>query len=64
MNEELERLRAEVNNTKCCVTCRWCYRDNLNDTICVNSDSEMCADWVESYYVCRHWEGKESKKWI
>ena len=64
MNEEFERLRAEVNNVQCCVTCKWCYRNSLNDLICVNSDSGMCADWVEVYYTCRHWERKPAFKWM
>ena len=59
MNEQMERLKAEVNvNRCCCETCDYCEHDYLDDLICVNSDSEKCADWVEKDYLCEHWKMK------
>jgi hypothetical protein len=44
---------------ECCATCKWREFENISDGyVCVNSDSEYVADWVENNHVCDQWEGK------
>lgn len=41
---------------RCCRTCRYGEADKLCDRICVNADSERCADWVGNDDTCEEWE--------
>ena len=67
MNEEYLRLKAIVNEERCCKTCQWCERDEWKDLICVNVKSDKAADWVEEDYICECYESKGKnprwKKW-
>ena len=42
---------------KCCGTCKWHKLENISDGfVCVNSDSDYCADWTEYGDSCEEWE--------
>lgn len=41
---------------KNCENCNWCEKEG-EDLICVNSESEYAADYVEENHVCDDWEG-------
>lgn len=49
-------------------TCKNCeyhkYEDIDRGFVCVNSDSDKCADWTPSNYGCEHWACKEFYKII
>ena len=48
-----------MNQTdKCCGTCRWNSHDG-QDFICVNGDSDNCADYTEYDQSCDGWEAKQ-----
>lgn len=43
-----------------CGNCRWHMHEDTDDGfVCVNSDSEYCADWTAYYFVCPDWEERE-----
>ena len=44
--------------TKCCGTCEYGSYDKMQGYVCVNSDSDNCADFVEHDFVCETWEAK------
>ena len=42
---------------KRCGTCKWHKFENISDGfVCVNSDSDYCADWTEYGDSCEEWE--------
>lgn len=41
---------------KNCGNCNYCAREG-KDLVCVNSDSEYVADFVEKNHTCSDWEG-------
>lgn len=43
---------------KICMDCKYCAFDEMGDSICVNSDSENCADWVGFDDTCGEWEAQ------
>ena len=52
-------LKKESANSmdKCCGTCKWHKFENISDGfVCVNSDSDYCADWTEYGDSCEEWE--------
>ena len=54
--EQAEKLRLAA---KICATCKWHSHEDINDGwICVNHDSEHCADWTNDEDKCKAWEGK------
>ncbi|MBR5677087.1 MAG: hypothetical protein IKX20_03005 [Paludibacteraceae bacterium] len=50
--------------TECCGRCKWSERDKKfkEDYICVNDESEHCADWVEYEDYCDNFEEREPAK--
>lgn len=60
INENWQRSRGWVimENRKCCGTCRYGSYDKMQGYVCVNDDSEYCADFTEYDHVCDEWEGK------
>ena len=45
---------------QCCGTCRYHeYEDFSQGYVCVNDESEYCADWTEYNDTCDEWEGKD-----
>lgn len=41
---------------KCCETCRYCEHEDIDDGhVCVNDESEYCADWVDPEHCCAEW---------
>lgn len=45
---------------KCCETCKYHYHEDIdNGCICVNDQSEYCADWTEHSDSCEEWEERE-----
>ena len=42
-----------------CGNCKWNERENIGgDYVCVNDESDYCADWTEYDHTCDYWEGK------
>lgn len=39
-----------------CGNCKWCDAEH-GDLVCVNSNSEYVADFVEKNHTCDDWEG-------
>ena len=51
------KKESENSMNKCCVTCKWHKFENISDGfVCVNSDSDYCADWTEYGDSCEEWE--------
>ena len=47
---------------QCCGTCKYHQFENVNDGyVCVNSDSEYCADWTEYSDFCEEWEERDER---
>ena len=40
----------------CCEICKWLYNE-----VCVNSDSDLCADFPDLDYVCSEFEKYENQ---
>ena len=50
---------------KICKNCEYHkYEDIDRGFICVNADSDRCADWTASNYSCECWERKKDYKVI
>ena len=48
---------------QCCGTCKYHKFENVNDGyVCVNSDSEYCADWTEYSDCCEEWEERDERQ--
>lgn len=47
-----------MEKNKNCSTCKWCFRDELKDMICVNGDSEYVSDYVDKIHCCEDYEPK------
>lgn len=45
-----------------CKNCKWCAVNNLGDMICVNSESEYTADYVDETHICDEHEPKRKRK--
>lgn len=46
---------------KCCGTCKHHYYESIDGGwVCVNGQSEYCADWTENSDSCEEWEGEKS----
>ena len=45
-----------------CKNCKWCAVNDLDDMICVNSESEYTADYVDEKHVCDEHEPKRKRK--
>ena len=44
---------------KICGMCDWHSHENISDGwVCVNNDSDYCADWTEYNHVCDEWEAR------
>lgn len=42
---------------KSCKTCRYHRHEDISDGyVCVNDESEACADWTEDDFSCDKWE--------
>jgi len=40
-----------------CGNCRWYEHENIsNGWVCVNNDSDYCADWTDYNHTCEYWE--------
>lgn len=45
---------------KYCGTCKWHNREDISDGyVCVNEESEYCADWTDYDHCCEDWEGRD-----
>lgn len=43
-----------------CANCKWHKHESVDDGwVCVNADSEYCADWTDFDHSCEDWEGRE-----
>lgn len=47
------------NKKAICSTCEYCEKDENNDFICVNYDSEYVADFVDENHFCEEWVGRK-----
>lgn len=47
---------------KCCATCRYGNYDKMQGYVCVNSESEYAADFVEASHYCIDYESREDEK--
>ena len=45
-----------------CGTCRWHKHEDISDGwVCVNDQSDHCADWTDYNDACDKWEGKKDE---
>lgn len=44
---------------QCCGTCQYGSYDKMQGYVCVNADSEYCADFTEYGHVCDEYTEKE-----
>ena len=44
---------------ECCGNCKYGHYDEMQGYVCVNSDSEYVADFVEYVHWCEEFEEKE-----
>ena len=57
LSEILKKKESVNSMDKCCGTCKWHKFENISDGfVCVNSDSDYCADWTEYCDSCEEWE--------
>ena len=55
----VERI-DQMANKECCGTCKWHQHENIDDGwVCVNSDSDYCADWTDYNDYCMDYEERE-----
>lgn len=52
------QTRRPPMTAKCCGTCKWHECEMDDSWICVNNDSEFCADWTPYDHFCEEWEGR------
>lgn len=44
---------------ECCGTCKWHrYENTSQGFVCVNEESDYCADWTDYKDSCEEWEEK------
>lgn len=56
---EEAKSRGKYKSRKRCGTCKYYQHEDITDGwVCVNSDSEHCADWMEINNGCEEWEKK------
>lgn len=49
-------------NKRICGTCRWHKHEDISDGwVCVNDQSDYCADWTDYDDTCDEWEGKKDE---
>lgn len=49
-----------MDKDKVCGTCKYHQHEDITDGwVCVNGDSEYCADWCDYDHTCDDWEGRE-----
>lgn len=52
-------MSNKYGGENCCGTCRWHEHEDIDDGwVCVNDQSEYCADWTEYDDICDEWEAK------
>ena len=52
---DIEKRRVQIAWIS--VACKWHKFENISDGfVCVNSDSDYCADWTEYGDSCEEWE--------
>ena len=56
-----ESLADKADNmAHCCGTCIWSYLEPIDKGwVCVNSDSDKCADWVDYWHTCDNWRANQ-----
>lgn len=45
----------KISLVKSCATCDYATYDEIKSLICVNSDSQRCAEFVSEDDNCEHW---------
>lgn len=51
----------DEEDIKICGNCKYHQFENIdNGWVCVNSDSEYCADWTEYNDTCVDWEERNN----
>ena len=46
---------------QCCGNCQYDSYDKMQGYVCVNDESEYCADFVEYDHSCDDWDKKEKQ---
>lgn len=55
-----QTMRKKFKGISSCGNCRWHYHEDIDDGyMCVNAESNRCADWTDDTDFCEAWEGKE-----
>ena len=57
-------MKKTNQENKNCLLCKWGSRGDgkivhKDDTVCVNADSNMCAEFVYKDCVCEYWEARD-----
>ena len=52
-------MSNKYGGENCCGTCKWHEHENIDDGwVCVNDQSEYCADRTEYDEICDEWEAR------
>lgn len=57
-----KRRKVRDRMDRCCGTCKWHEYDDISgDFVCVNGDSDCCADWTDYSDSCEEWEERDER---
>lgn len=48
-----------MSKKQCCGTCQYGSYDKMQGYVCVNGESEHCADFTDYDHCCSEWERKD-----
>lgn len=51
-SEAISVAAAFMENDVCCGNCKYHVHDDNGDGMCVNADSDACADWTDESDFC------------
>ena len=57
-SEAISVAAAFMENDVCCGNCKYHVHDDNGDGMCVNADSDACADWTDDSDICGNWAEK------
>lgn len=46
---------------KCCGNCKYAMKNDLDEYMCANGESEYCSDWIETDHCCEDWSCREDE---
>ena len=53
-------VAAAFMENECCGNCKYHVHDDNGDGMCVNAESDACADWTDESDICGKWAEREN----